>query len=241
MFLVQHDQPQARQRREQRRPRAHDNVHFARSRLSPHVVPLAFGKLAVDHADAARKARGKAPDRLRRQADFGHEHDGLFALRKHRLDGVQVDFGLAAPRDTMQQVDRRTRSLRCLRSITRQAAELVGGERRRFRGHVIAVGQWVAQQFAFGQLDEAELFERFQVGQRATGFGIDPTDPHRLGLLAEIVKRGGAASGDGFLFAQRRRGRCGPCGRGADELDAAWSDAGWRQHLRCRDDAAPHE
>jgi len=51
----------------------------------------------------AGKACAHARLELRRQRDLGHQHQRLPAAREDRLDGAQVDLGLAAARDAVQQ------------------------------------------------------------------------------------------------------------------------------------------
>ena len=59
MLLVDDDQPEARERREHRRPRADDDVDVAAPDAMPLVVALAVGQAAVLDGDAlAERARG---------------------------------------------------------------------------------------------------------------------------------------------------------------------------------------
>jgi hypothetical protein len=44
---------------------------------------------------------------LRRQANFRHHHQRLFALREHVFQHAQVDFGLAGTGDARQQPGRK--------------------------------------------------------------------------------------------------------------------------------------
>ena len=64
-------------------------------------VPLAVGEMAVQHGDAAKPA-AKPANRLRRQADFRHQHDRLPAVTHGFRDGSDVDFRLAAAGDAVQ-------------------------------------------------------------------------------------------------------------------------------------------
>ena len=50
------------------------------------------------------KARPDAPFELRRQVDFRHQHQHLPAGRQHRSISAQIDLGLAAAGDAMQQM-----------------------------------------------------------------------------------------------------------------------------------------
>src|SRR4051812_8014682 len=49
------------------------------------------------------EARLEAAARLRREADFWHENDRLATILNHFVDRVDIDFGLTAAGDTMQQ------------------------------------------------------------------------------------------------------------------------------------------
>src|SRR5439155_8946973 len=76
--------------------------------LVPLVVPLAGGQMAVQHRDerlqrAGTEAALEPFDRLRRERDFRHEHDGAFSLPQAMGDGLQINFGLAAARDAVKQ------------------------------------------------------------------------------------------------------------------------------------------
>jgi hypothetical protein len=80
VLLVDDDQPQARQRRKHRQPRAQHQVGLAQVRQQPVAQALRRRQAAVQ-ADqhAARKARGKARFELRREVDLGHQHQHLAA------------------------------------------------------------------------------------------------------------------------------------------------------------------
>ena len=57
----------------------------------------------MDDRDAAREAGGKTADRLGRQRDLGDEHDRAPSGGERRVDGGEVDLGLAAAGDAVQQ------------------------------------------------------------------------------------------------------------------------------------------
>ncbi len=66
------------------------------------LVPLDVGLMAVQHRDLA-EPRAKALFGLRGEADFRHQHDRLPPEVQHLLNGLDVDFGLAAARDAVHQ------------------------------------------------------------------------------------------------------------------------------------------
>jgi hypothetical protein len=106
VFLVDDDQAQARQRHEHREPGAEHDVGASLQRLEEAARARRIGHAAVG-ADDVRggKARGDAAFELRRQGDLRHQHQRLAAAREHGIDGAQIDFGLAAAGDAVQQHD----------------------------------------------------------------------------------------------------------------------------------------
>jgi hypothetical protein len=104
VFLVDDHQAQARQRRKHRQPRAQHQVGAAQVRQQPVVQALRRRQAAVqaDQA-AARKALCEARFELRREVDLGHQHQHLAAGVQRALRGLQVDLGLAAAGDAVQQ------------------------------------------------------------------------------------------------------------------------------------------
>ena len=104
VFLVDHDQAEPRSGSEDRRPRAHHHVHPARGDLPPLGVSLGCREVAVEHGHRAKPGT-KPVAGLRGEADLGHEHDRLPAIRHGLLDGLQVDLRLAAARDA-EEYDR---------------------------------------------------------------------------------------------------------------------------------------
>ena len=87
-----------------RRPRcgADDDRHLALGDPLPVPVPLGVAQMAVQHGHRA-EPRAEPLDRLRRQADLRHQHDRLPAEVDHLLDRLDVDLGLAAAGDAVDQ------------------------------------------------------------------------------------------------------------------------------------------
>src|SRR5436189_3483809 len=75
VLLVHYDETEAGQGREDCRARAYYDVGVAVANAPPLVELLAGRELAVDERNPAGKACGEAMDSLRRERDFGHEHD----------------------------------------------------------------------------------------------------------------------------------------------------------------------
>ena len=103
VLLIHDDQPQPLDRREERRTRADDHIHFARADAPPLVQPLAVGQSAVQQRDPTRETSRVARHRLWRQRDLRHQRDAPLAPRDHRRERLKVDLGLAAAGDAMQQ------------------------------------------------------------------------------------------------------------------------------------------
>ena len=72
----------------------------------PLVVALAGREMAVQHGDAdflPDEARAEMLDRLRRERDFRHEDERAFSRARAPGDGLQIDLGLAAAGDAVEQ------------------------------------------------------------------------------------------------------------------------------------------
>ena len=104
MLFVDHDQAQPRQRRKHAHAGAQHDVSPAQMRQQPVAQPLHRRQPAVQRGQPVLwEARSKAGLQLRREVDLGHQHQGLPACGQHLLGGMQVDLGLAAAGDTVQQ------------------------------------------------------------------------------------------------------------------------------------------
>ena len=103
VLLVDDDQPEPLDRREDGRARADADARGARAQAAPLVVALAGGELGVQDRDGVAEAVDEAADDLRRQRDLGDEHDHAAVLRERGRGGAQVDLGLARAGDAVQQ------------------------------------------------------------------------------------------------------------------------------------------
>src|SRR5262245_51794970 len=112
VFLIDNDQAQWIDWRENGRACADDDAGAALANLVPFIVAFAGGKMAVQNSDQRLQRAGtesgfETLDRLRRERNLRHEDDGAFPLRKCVGNGLQIDFGFAAARDAVQKKGRR--------------------------------------------------------------------------------------------------------------------------------------
>ena len=102
VLLVQHDQPQIRRRGEDGAAGADDDRHRPLGDPLPMPMPLGVAQMAVQHGHRAEPL-AKPLDRLRRQADFRHQHDRLPPEMDHLLNRLDVDLGFAAAGDAVDE------------------------------------------------------------------------------------------------------------------------------------------
>ena len=103
VLLVDDDQPRPWQRREDGRAGADDDLGGAVPRGGPGAQPLALGEPGVQHRHRHREPAAEAVQQLRRQADLRHQHQALLAGIQAFPDAAQVDLGLAAAGDAVEQ------------------------------------------------------------------------------------------------------------------------------------------
>jgi hypothetical protein len=119
MLLVDDDELGVRQRREHGRARAHDDVECAAAREFPVAPPRADRQIAVQRADAPTESLLEHCHDLRRERDLGHEDERLPARLARGSRRAQIDLGLAARGDTVQQ--ERLEAARADRLVDRDA------------------------------------------------------------------------------------------------------------------------
>ena len=97
--------------------------------------------MAVQHGHAF-ESRAEAGRCLRRQADLGHQYDGLPPETKHLGDRLDVHFGLAAAGDSVDQDGLLAVALK--RLVNRIERHLLSGVQLQMRlgGAVSLVGRW---------------------------------------------------------------------------------------------------
>ena len=103
MLFVDDDQADVLERREHRRARADDDVHVAAADALPLIVPLAVREAAVLDGDAVAEALAEERRDDRRERDLRHEHEHAPARVADARREPQVDLGLAAAGDAVQQ------------------------------------------------------------------------------------------------------------------------------------------
>ena len=104
VLLVDDDQPEVGDRREDGGARADGDPRLAGAQAPPLVVALALAERGVQQRDGVAEARLEAPDGLRRERDLRHEHDHALAALQRRGGGAQVDLGLARAGHAVQQM-----------------------------------------------------------------------------------------------------------------------------------------
>ena len=108
MLLVDHDQGEVADRREHRRARPDADARLTVAQAQPLVAALARRQGGVQDRDPVTEPGPEPGHRLRREADLGDEDDRPPPPRQRRLDGGEVDLGLARPGDPVdQQLPRR--------------------------------------------------------------------------------------------------------------------------------------
>ena len=104
MFLIDDDQLQARQRHEDGQPGAEHDLGAPRQRLDEAAGARRIGHAAVGADDVgAGEARRDAAFELGGERDLRHQHQRLTAPGQHGVDRAQIDLGLAAAGDAVQQ------------------------------------------------------------------------------------------------------------------------------------------
>ena len=129
VFLIDDDEREIRQRGEYGRASADHDAGLAVVGHPPGVASLGSRESRVQYCESAVKAPLKSIDELRSQRDFRHQHERLAAAGDCSLDRAQIDLGLAAARDSVEQNrgEARQRSDdRCKRSRLRGGQRIVG-------------------------------------------------------------------------------------------------------------------
>ncbi len=174
MLLVHDDGAEIRQRREDRRPRAHGDALLPALEREPGVVAFAVAQRRVQDGHAVAEHGPEAIDRLRGEGDLRHEHDRrLPAPLDDLAQELDVDERLPAPRDAVQQEDlaRRCAHQRIDRGALRRRGRVLRHARPRAPGEGIARhhGLLDRHQLAVGELlheraREAELVHEMPDG-----------------------------------------------------------------------------
>ena len=105
MFLVQNDQAQGWRGGEDRRAGAEQDGGLAPLHGQPGATSLVMSQPGVGHDQRRRKAGAKAGFQLRGQVDLGEQDHRLLSPRQNGLDQAQINLGLAAAGDPLQEKD----------------------------------------------------------------------------------------------------------------------------------------
>ncbi len=129
MFFVDDDQAEPWQGGEHREAGSEDDVGVTAQGLheAARAGAIGLGGMKTDDARVG-EARLYALLELGRERDLGHEHQSLLAVGERVGDEIEVDLGLAAAGDTMQQPGLEARGGS---TNHRQYRLLLVGERRR--------------------------------------------------------------------------------------------------------------
>ncbi len=103
MFLIDDDQSDVGERGDDREPRPDDDVHVARPDPPPLVRPLALAEPRVEQRDPGVEVGAQPIDERQRERDLGDQHERRAAGLERRGDGLDVDGGLAAAGDAVEQ------------------------------------------------------------------------------------------------------------------------------------------
>ena len=106
VLFVNDDELQALLRQKQTRASTEqERIRFGGKLLLPNLHALAIGKLGMIDAHAVAEDTAQALRKLRGQGDFGYQIKHLAALLDDFAYQADVDFGLAARRNAVEQAD----------------------------------------------------------------------------------------------------------------------------------------
>src|SRR5262245_53915301 len=104
VLLVDDDGAEIRERGEDRGSGADGNALLSTPKRKPRIVPLAIAQRGVQHRDRVPEYLPEPIDRLWRERNLRHEHDGgLASLADDTLQQLDVDERFAAASDAVQE------------------------------------------------------------------------------------------------------------------------------------------
>jgi len=103
VLLIEDDHPEVLEWREQRRPRADRDRGRTVAEPLPLFEAFAGAQSAVENRQFVAEAAAQPREDLVGERDFGDQHERLAARGEGLGDCSQVDLGLAAARDAVQQ------------------------------------------------------------------------------------------------------------------------------------------
>src|SRR6266481_4266017 len=102
MLLVDNNETELTSRGEHGAASADYHLNFAIGHAPPMSRSLRASQMAVQHCHILAPGL-KSLNGLRRQADFGNQDQRFLALANDMFHGPQIDFGLAAAGDSVQE------------------------------------------------------------------------------------------------------------------------------------------
>ena len=102
MLFIDDDDPEVRNRSEDRRASPEHDARVSAEGASPRPEPLGIGERRVEHCHRRVESIAESPNELRRQTDLGHQHERAPTLLENALHETQVYLGLAAARDAVE-------------------------------------------------------------------------------------------------------------------------------------------
>ncbi len=130
------------------------------------------------------EARHEPPYRLGGHGNFRHHHQHLAPLFQHLRGCPQVDLGLARTSHAVQQGGLLVRQPQAWLDLLPDLL-LVRGERGDDVRLHLDLLQWVAPDLGLVEVQQARFGEDLQISITGAGFGIDPREIDREGLLCE--------------------------------------------------------
>ena len=201
MLLVDDDQADRAQGGEHRRPRANDHVDVAAPYAMPLIVTLTVGEAAVLNGHPLAKRLAELERDGRRQRNLGHQQQNPTAAAPHFCCEPQVELGLAAAGDAVQERRLKTAALD-EPAQGRQRGLLFGGEnerRSRRRDNPIVRPKRVAFDLPPAERDEA------QRGQPCQCRRSDAASDRQLGRLEAVRCAGQKHQGLALARSQPQR------------------------------------
>jgi hypothetical protein len=202
VFLVHQDESQARQGHEDRRAGAQHQIRRATGRRLPGPFPLRGVEGRMQDGQASRKAARQAAPELGGEADLRHQQQGLTARLQHPEQEADIDLGLAATGNPLQQ-----KGLEAIQGGAHRRDRL-GLARVEFRPRLRRLDRLVTHQMA--RLDPAPLGQGAQGGLDLPQPGPQPGLPQSLRVIAEQALDLGLTGGARPRRLVAARGRQAP-------------------------------
>ena len=103
VLFIDHDQPQIPHRRKHAGSRSDHHARAACANSAPLIGALGIAEGAVQNGHPIAEARVELPRHRGRQRDLRHQQQRAPPARQRRIDGIQINLGLARSGDAVQQ------------------------------------------------------------------------------------------------------------------------------------------